>query len=387
MQKKRTGVPAGIRVLLKFWKIMRLSVFFLCLFVAQTYATVTYSQQKLFTLNMHGAKVLDVLNKIEDESEFFFLFNQKLLDVERQVNVDVKNENIGKILSGIFEKTNVTYFVKDRQIILTTAAVDAKSDLEQQKPVKGKVTDSGGVPLPGVSVIVKGTTTGVTTNNDGIFTLSLPAVAKTLVFSFVGMKTQEIEIGNKTDFKITLSDETISLDEVVAVGYGTQKKANLTGAVAAISSKVLESRPLTNLGQGLQGLIPNLNITVGNGRPGTGATFNIRGITSINGGSPLVLVDGVQMDPNQINPNDIENVSVLKDASSSAIYGVRGAFGVVLITTKQGKKNTAMNIDYSYAYTLTSPTRLPKSMNSVDYIKTFRYRRLGRPDNYYLLPL
>ncbi|HFK5527934.1 TPA: SusC/RagA family TonB-linked outer membrane protein [Elizabethkingia anophelis] len=168
------------------------------------------------------------------------------------------------------------------------------------------------------------------------------------------------------------TNKTKDIDEVVIVGYGKQKKVNLTGAVASVSAKQLESRPIANLGQGLQGLIPNLNINIGSGKPGQGSSFNIRGTTSINGGDPLILVDNVQMDPNLINPADVASVTVLKDAASTAIYGVRGAYGVVLITTKTGKKNARMAVSYNYDYTLSRPTKIYGTMNSVDYIKSHR---------------
>ena len=163
------------------------------------------------------------------------------------------------------------------------------------------------------------------------------------------------------------------MDEIGIVGYGTLKKVNLTGAISSIDSQVLESRPLTNLGQGLQGLIPNLQITNnGGGRPGSTSSYNVRGYTSLSGGGPLVLVDGVQMDPNQINPSDVESVTVLKDASSAAIYGGRAAYGGVLITTKKGKKNAPMRFNYSYDYSITRPTRLPDLVNSLQFVDMYR---------------
>jgi len=196
MQKKRTGRHGTDNVLLNLWKIMRLSVFFLFLFVFQGFASETYSQKTRLTLQMQGVKVIDVLNKIEGESEFFFLFNQKLLDVERQVNVDVENETIGNIISQLFDKTNVSYVIKDRQIILTTANPEIINQA-QQKATKGKVTDSSGASIPGVSVIVKGTTMGVITDNSGEFSIiNIPANA-VLQFSFVGMKAQEVAVASK----------------------------------------------------------------------------------------------------------------------------------------------------------------------------------------------
>lgn len=206
-----------------------------------------------------------------------------------------------------------------------------------QKTVNGKVLDEGGLPLPGVSVIIKGTTNGTVTGIDGDFSLSNVNNNAVLVFSFVGMTSQEILVGSQTTFNVTMVAESIGLEEVVAVGYGTQKKANLTGSVGVATSERLENRPIVSTGQGMQGVIPNLNITFQNGDPTTSANFNVRGFESINGGSPLILVDGVPMDLERVNPNDIASVTVLKDAAAGAVYGARAAFGVILVETKKGK--------------------------------------------------
>ncbi|WP_200890711.1 TonB-dependent receptor plug domain-containing protein [Pedobacter lusitanus] len=208
--------------------------------------------------------------------------------------------------------------------------------ISQDINVKGKVIDENGNPLPGVTIKIKNTKNGTISDGNGEFSLKNVPEDAILSAFYVGYTAVEIKVSSVITIKMI--QEPGLLDDVVVVGYGTQKKVNLTGAIASVDGKALESRPITNIGQGLQGLIPNLNITVGNGKPGSGSEFNIRGITSINGGTPLILVDGVQMDPNLINPNNVENVTVLKDASASAIYGVRAAYGVVLITTKKGKK-------------------------------------------------
>jgi len=372
MQKKRTRRAVTNRALLKFWKIMRLSVFFLFFFVAQAYSTVTYSQQKLLTLKMQGAKVIDVLNKIESESEFFFLFNQKLLDTERQVNITVKDENIGNILTKIFDQTNVTYLIKDRQIILTTATSIVGSDQGQQQSVRGKVTDQSGASLPGVSVVVKGTTIGVTTDNDGNFSMRLPAEAKILVFSFVGMKMQEIPIGSKTEYNIVLIDETIGLEEVVAVGYGFQKKVNLTGSISTVKfDSELSNRPITNGTQALGGKVTGVWVSQNSGKPGSdGAQLRVRGWGTMNNSNPLVIIDGVEGSFDQLNPNDIESMSVLKDAASAAIYGSKAANGVILITTKQGKNNEKMEINLSsYFGVQTLGRRYDVIDNSAEHMK------------------
>ena len=242
----------------------------------------------------------------------------------------------------------------------------------QQKSITGKVSDQSGSLIPGASIIIKGTTTGTVTDNNGKFTLANVSDKSTLVCSFVGMQTQEILVGNKTQFNIVLTEEAIGIDEVVVVGYGVQKKLNLTAAVDQINSDVLENRPLPNLTQGLQGVMPNLNIKLMDGRPNQAPSYNIRGTTSIGqGGSALILIDGVEGDPSLINPNDVESVSVLKDAASSSIYGARGVFGVVLITTKRATKGRT-NVTYSTSVSIKSPIQLPEFVtDGYTYAKMF----------------
>lgn len=234
----------------------------------------------------------------------------------------------------------------------------------QEAKISGVVSDSKGGTLPGVSVVLKGTTNGTVTDIDGKYVLGVPAGASVLVYSFVGMQTQEINVSGRDHIDVVLQDVSIGLDELVVVGYGTQKKANLTGSVASVDAESLENRAIASVGEGLQGLLPNLNVNVSSGEPGNnGISFNIRGFTSINGGSPLILVDGVEQDIQAINPDDIQSVSVLKDAASAAIYGARAAFGVVLVTTKQAEKGKPTRISYSGSYTLKTPTKLPSLVN------------------------
>lgn len=244
------------------------------------------------------------------------------------------------------------------------AAVEMHS-VQQDNACTGVVVDQNGETVIGASVVVKGTTNGTITGLDGDF--SIPNVKKgdVIVVSYVGYMNSEI-IWEGKPLKIALKEDSKTLDEVVVVGYATVKKANLTGAVSAVDDKVLADRPIVNLGQGLQGTIPNLNITT-SGQPGKGSSFNVRGETSINGGSPLVLVDGVQMDPNLINPQDVASVSVLKDAASASIYGARAAYGVILITTKSGRKNMPAQVSFDASVSFNSPTTRPEYMNSMEY--------------------
>ena len=223
----------------------------------------------------------------------------------------------------------------------------------------GKVTEENGQPIPGVSISLKGTSKGTNTDINGNFKIEVMDENKILVFSFVGFETQEISVGKTDNLLIKLKVNTKLLSEVVVVGYGSQKKANLTGAVDQVTSDVFENRPLTNLNQGLQGVMPNLNIKMGDGKPNQAPSFNIRGATSIGqGGNALVLIDNVEGDPSLINPNDIASITLLKDAASASIYGARGVFGVVLITTKSATAGKTV-VTYSSNYSMKKPIAVP----------------------------
>ncbi len=378
MKKKLQGdapgktFPGAAKILLK----MKLTLCVILFSFLGAMASESYSQTTKLSLDLKNAKVKEALGVIENQSEFFFLYSEKLIDVNREVNLEVRGSTIEKILDKIFEGTDVSYTVKGRQIVLATPEANnidgASSAGQQQKKVTGKVTDQSGASLPGVSVVVKGTTVGVITDNNGIYSLANVSENATLQFSFVGMKTQEIKIGTQTSINVVLAEGAIGLEEVVAVGYGTQKKVNLTGAVEQVTSKDLANKSVSNLGQALQGLIPNLNVSIPNGNPVTHASYNIRGGTSFSGGSfqtgsPLILVDGVPMDVNDLNPDDIDNISVIKDASASAIYGARAAYGVILITTKKGSTDSAPKISYSGSSQVQVPISDPGLLNSVEY--------------------
>ena len=258
-------------------------------------------------------------------------------------------------------------------------------EIQQNGVCNGVVTDTTGETVIGASVVVKGTTNGTITGLDGDFSLSGVTKGSILVVSFVGYQNTEVK-WNGQPLTIVLKEDTKVLDEVVVVGYGTQKKANLSGAVAAVDGKVLQDRPITNIGQGLQGVVPNLNITMNNGgAPGATSSFNIRGNTSLNGGSPLVLVDNVQMDANLVNPDDIESISVLKDAASASIYGARAAYGVILITTKKGKKSDKPTVSLSATGYWQSPALTFHNVNSMQYLTMMdeAYQNVGGSGHYF----
>src|SRR5690554_1864069 len=243
----------------------------------------------------------------------------------------------------------------------------------QQKSVSGTVTDQRGAPLPGVTVILEGTTIGTVTDNNGNFNLTIPGEAEALTFSFVGMQTRVINLEGRTVLPVTLQEETIGMNEIVVVGYGTQKKANLTGSMEVVSGDDLASRPAAQTTQLLQGQSPSMLITMGlrGAEPGSGQKIQIRGIGSITGdASPLVLVDGVEMDMNLVDPSSIENITILKDASASAVYGSRAAFGVILIQTKRGS-DRPIRLTYSNITSANVPYYVPDMLDSYTYATIF----------------
>ncbi|MET1057926.1 MAG: TonB-dependent receptor [Pedobacter sp.] len=246
-----------------------------------------------------------------------------------------------------------------RKILPVTLLFFCTSVFAQAQSVQGTVTDNENQPIPGVNVVVKGEKTHAVTDAAGKYILQNVNDKATLVFSSIGYITQELAPGTRTTFNIRLASDAKTLNETVVVGYGVQKKANLTGAVDQVRSDALQGRPIPNLTQGLQGVLPNLNITMADGKPTQSPKYNIRGMTSIGqGGSALILVDGFEGDASLLNPNDVESVSILKDAASAAIYGARGAFGVVLITTKKAEKGRT-SIAYSSNFAVKNPLQTP----------------------------
>jgi TonB-dependent starch-binding outer membrane protein SusC len=334
----------------KILLVMKLTFLLILISALSVLAGKTYSQTKKLNMNMENATVKEVLSTIESQSEFYFMYSEKIIDVNRKVSVNIDDQTIETVLNKMFEGTNVEYTIKDRIIVLTTPDVfnSETQTFQQQKAVTGKVTSTSGDPLPGVSVVVKGTTTGTVTGSDGHYSLSnLPAQA-TLLFSFVGMKTQEINAEGKSTINVTLTEESIGLDEVVAIGYGTVKKSDLTGSVASVkASQLVEAKSSANFESLLQGRAAGVTIiNSGNDNPTGGVSVRVRGLSSINGSnSPLVVVDGIPVGEagalKNINPAVIETIEVLKDASSTAIYGSRGANGVIMVTTKRGKEGKA----------------------------------------------
>lgn len=264
--------------------------------------------------------------------------------------------------------------IDEKQNLITE---NSPKNVTQTVTITGVVSDASGNPLPGVSIMIVGTTKGTDTDFDGNYTLEAKK-GDVLQFSYMGMKTKKVTVGNSNTINVSLDDDSSALEEVVIVGYGTQKKVNLTGAVSTVSAEQIESRPVSNVMNAIQGAVPNMLLSVGNsgGEPGANMAISIRGVGSLSGNdSPYVIVDGMPLDnPNEINninPEDIANISVLKDAASTAIYGSKAAFGVILITTKSGSASDGVNVTYSNNFIFASPLKLPEMMNSVDFANFF----------------
>ncbi len=358
-------------MLRKMLNIMRLTILILLTLFIHVSAS-TYSQSRM-SLKFENEKLESVFNKIEANSEYSIFYKNDLIQNSKEVSGNFENKSVFEILDMVLKAENLTYTVKNKLIMIVSKSGINDEFIEQQKSVSGKVTDSSGGSLPGVSVVIKGTTNGTITDIDGRYTLNRVPDNAVLQFSFVGMKMQEVAVSGKSTINVSLSEESIGIEEVVAVGYGTQKKVNLTGAVEQVTNEVFENRSVSNATQALQGVVPNLNIKLTDGKPTRSSSFNVRGITSIGqGGSALVLIDGVEGDPALLNPNDIASVSVLKDAASSAIYGARGTFGVVLITTKQPSKGKT-TVTYSGNFSIQEPVARPDFVtDGYEYATHFR---------------
>ncbi len=374
MKKKSTFAGSGCSyAITKLWLKMKITVFLIFFSVVSVMANNSYSQETKISFQLHNASVGKILNEIENNSNYYFMYNNELIDLSKTMDISIENKGIDEILEMIFENTGINYKTYDRQIVLSPTAETNNQNLLQQKiTVSGKVTDSSGQPLPGVTVIVKGTTTGTVTDFDGNYSLTeIPANA-TLVFSFVGMQSLEVLVVGKSIIDVNLQEESIGLEEVVAVGYATQKKANLTGSVANVSGESLAKRPIAQGTQALQGMASGIFVNTNSGEPGNDdASIIIRGVGTLNDAEPLVLVDGIEAPLANINPNDIESINVLKDAASASIYGTRAANGVILVTTKRGKDGKTV-VNYNGSYSITAPSVLPKFVfDTRTYLETY----------------
>ncbi|WP_217651662.1 TonB-dependent receptor [Mariniphaga anaerophila] len=334
---------------------MKLTFLFFFIGLMHLYASV-YSQTTTLSLEMRNARVAEVLDAIENQSEFRFAYSSGFVDLNREVTVDIHNKTIDESLKLIFAGTGVEYGIFDRHIILYLEGMDASGNhrkgmsmTDQQQAVSGQVTDTNGQPLPGVTVVVKGTTQGTVTNADGNYSFAGVSSDATLQFSFVGMRTEEVEVGTQSLINIVLEDESIGIEEVVAVGYGTMKKNDLTGSVSQVSGEDLKNVGVRSAADALQGRSAGVMVTSTSGSPGSMGAVRIRGVGTVNNNDPLFVVDGLpQSGIGWLNPNDIESIEILKDASATSIYGARAANGVIMVTTKSGKTGEQYSSSVSF---------------------------------------
>lgn len=372
------GLPVGVNFK-QVLKMMKLTAFFLIFCVVQVLAGSAYSQGTQLTLNLKNSTVEDVLLKIEQQSNFVFLYNKDIVNVDQLTNIKVENASIEDVLNKLFADTNVKYHIMDRQIVLSPEYTQ-----QQPKAITGKVTDNNGLPLPGVTVVVKGTTNGTITGADGSYSLTNIPGDAILQFSFIGMKTQEIIVKNQTTIDISLQEENIRIDEVVAIGYGVQKKLTATGSVVSTKGEDIIKSQSPNVINSITGHLAGVIVNNRTGEPGRDdPSIYIRGRSTTGNSDPLIVIDGVERDGfGRLNPNDIESISVLKDASA-AIYGARAANGVILVTTKQGKEEKP-TFDFSYNQGFSQPTRNPKMADSYTFAKVYNEIEIneGRSSKY-----
>jgi TonB-dependent starch-binding outer membrane protein SusC len=338
----------------QFLRKMKLTILVVTISFLSCFSAESYSQTMRLTIVENNSTLLNVIKTIEAQSEFKFFYNESV-DVNRTVSVDETQKTVTEILDKVLTSTTTKYKILGHQIALYDKDEMEPLMSEQQsgRKITGKVNDQSQSPIPGVSVVVKGTTIGVTTDMNGNFSVSVPSDAKALIFSFVGMRTQEVVLGNKLDYTVVLEEETTALEEVVAVGYGTLKKNSITTAVSTMRNSNLEERSISRVDQAMVGQLAGVNVKQTTGVPGKAFSIQVRGTGSISAGNePLYVIDGFPLSTSStngagnyatgnpldnINPNDIESIQVLKDAAAAAIYGSRASNGVILITTKRGQ--------------------------------------------------
>jgi len=353
---------------------MKLTLGLLIFLVAQGFATKSWSQKAVLNLDMKNARIVDVLEQIEEQSDYYFLFNYEQVHSDKTINVSLTNAKIEETLDYILKGTGLKYTMTGRQIVI---AKDQSQEMnssvswtaQQALTVRGRVTSTDHDPIPGVTIVVKGTSQGTITDSDGNYTLPNVLPNATLACSFVGMKTQEISVSGRSVINFVMEEETIGIEEVVAIGYGVQKKSVVTAAISKVSAEDLNNVAPTRVEDVLKGKVSGVQITQSSGQPGADSKVRIRGTGTVNNSDPLYIVDGMPVDGgiDYLNPVDIQSIEILKDAASSAIYGARAANGVVLVTTKSGKSGkTSINYDFSYGWQ--NPWRKRSVLNATEYM-------------------
>lgn len=365
----------------QIFRIMRISTFLLMVCVFCSYAGNAHSQNAKVSIRMNNVKLDKILNEIENQTDYLFIYNNQV-DINKITSVKVKNEAVAQVLDRILSGTGINYGLEGTHIILTTEAIKDLHAQQQAKTVTGTVTDVSGEPIIGANIRIKGTTTGTITDIDGNF--SIKAEPQSVIeVSYIGYLTQETVINNQKSIRFLLKEDTKTLDEVVVIGYGVQKKADLTGSVANINTEKLNTQSNANIGQALQGKIAGVDIVSQGGAPGSGTRIMVRGIGTLNNASPLYIVDGMYMNSiDHINPNDIASIDVLKDASSAAIYGSRAANGVIIVTTKEGSNTEGKPIiDLSVNLGISTASKFLDMLDAKGWaeVTTIARQAIGKP--------
>lgn len=365
----------------QIFRIMRISTFLLMVCVFCSYAGNAHSQNAKVSIHMNNVKLDKILNEIENQTDYLFIYNNQV-DINKITSVKVKNEAVAQVLDRILSGTGINYELEGTHIILTTEAIKDLHAQQQAKTVTGTVTDVSGEPIIGANIRIKGTTTGTITDIDGNF--SIEAKPQSVIeVSYIGYLTQETVINNQKSIRFLLKKDTKTLDEVVVIGYGVQKKADLTGSVANINTEKLNTQSNANIGQALQGKIAGVDIVSQGGAPGSGTRIMVRGIGTLNNASPLYIVDGMYMNSiDHINPNDIASIDVLKDASSAAIYGSRAANGVIIVTTKEGSNTEGKPIiDLSVNLGISTASKFLDMLDAKGWaeVTTIARQAIGKP--------
>lgn len=365
----------------QIFRIMRITTFLLLACVFCSFAENSHSQNARVSINKSNARLDRVLSEIESQTDYLFIYNNQV-NVDRKVSVKAKSKPVSQVLDDLFANTGIGYAMEGSHIVLTRSIESLVPVRQQTRNVAGTVVDVNGDPVIGANVVVKGTTSGTITDIDGRF--AIEADAKSVInVSYIGYLTKEVAVGNQQTLRIVLLEDTKTLDEVVVIGYGTQKKADLTGSVANVSAEKLNTQSNANIGQALQGKIAGVDIVSQGGNPGAGTRIMVRGIGTLNNASPLYIVDGMYMSGiDHINPNDIASIDVLKDASSAAIYGSRAANGVIIVTTKEGTNTEGKPIvDLSINAGVSLVSRKLDMLNAKEWseVTTVAREAVGKP--------
>ena len=398
MKKKLNGWRS-YSSLIKSLLVMKLTILIIFVSLVSVSAS-TYSQSTKLTVNAKDASIVEIFEDIEVQSEFVFIYQNETVDNKNKYNIDLKNSTVDEILEILLKDSGTTYEINDRQVIITPkdsipakkSTLDSgKGDVDQPKRLTGTVANKDGEPIPGVTVFIKGTTQGTITDLDGNFSIADVPEDAILSVSFIGLKSQEISVAGKNNFKIIMEEDAFGIEEVVAIGYGVAKKSDLTGSTTSVNADDFNNGAIMAPEQLMQGKVSGVNITLNSGEPGANSVVRIRGGTSITAGNdPLYVIDGFPVafssasfekadedrmpslasNPlNMINPSDIKSIDILKDASATAIYGSRGANGVILITTKSGQKGKS-RIEYD-SYVSVSSVRKKIDLLSADEYRNY----------------